>query len=264
MTLLEGLATRVTKNPETCRSQMVPHAGKSEVQLLMPAEVEGRLGSNATWAGIADSLVAAVDTRVRTGQSETFTPSFSTTTPARRMAIRLKKLEVFSPYFEYRAMAACGIPWIELEGTPDDWRKVRSNLHSLGLCGLSDWANRMDAVLEEFVRTSEGRPTRSFWRGFVQFHTVWPMCGVYPWIDGWITTFFPVDRDGKIRPFLSPLQLEDVPPDRGEFDFSIRFLGGRTRKFSLVSGFTGVGQSSDGSLFPELGWSAWETTTGTP
>jgi hypothetical protein len=84
-----------------------------------------------------------------------------------------------------------------------------------------------------------------------------------PSVDGWISAFYAVDKEGAPRQYLSKLDFGTVPPDRGTFDFKIRPEFGGERNFSLMSGFSGVGQSPDGALFPELGWSAWEKSGST-
>jgi len=152
----------------------------------------------------------------------------------------------------------CGIPRITLEGTPEDWRKIRDRVSRLGICGLEDWAKRMPAVLEEFVRSSEGHPSQAFWRSFVRYTSPDPMCGSAPQIDGWITSFFPVGFQGESRSFLESLDMGNLPEDQGSYSFTLETPGLPNRNFLLESGFSGIGQSSDGALFPELGWSAWE------
>ncbi len=49
----------------------------------------------------------------------------------------------------------CGIPWIQLEGTQDDWKQVRSRAENL--CSLmmpqfaAKWSSVLYPVLDQFV-----------------------------------------------------------------------------------------------------------------
>ncbi|MEK7394248.1 MAG: DUF4419 domain-containing protein, partial [Fibrobacterota bacterium] len=196
MLLLEGLVSRVESNADSCREALVKHAkGKKRVQILLPIGHVENLDEDSTWEFIAKELLAKVSTDSRQNPDSAFLPIFSTTTPTRALATRMRVLQMYSHYFDYRALAACGIPRITLEGTAADWRRIRDHLPNLAGCGLADWSTRMKPVLEEFVRTSEGKPSLSFWRSFVRF-TPAIMCGAAPVVDGWISAFFPVDRDG--------------------------------------------------------------------
>ncbi|MEK7393275.1 MAG: hypothetical protein AAB214_11995, partial [Fibrobacterota bacterium] len=82
-----------------------------------------------------------------------------------------------------------------------------------------------------------------------------------PVVDGWISAFFPVDREGKPRQFLSSMDYGMIPDDNGTFPFVLVTPGLPDRHFTVRSGFSGNGQDADGALFPELGWSAWEGLT---
>jgi hypothetical protein len=261
MLLLEGLVSRVEANADSCREALVKHAdGKKVVQIPLPIGHVENLDEDSTWEFIAKELLAKVSTDSRQNPDSAFLPVFSTTTPTRALATRMRVLQMYSHYFDYRALAACGIPRITLEGTAADWRRIRDHLPNLAGCGLADWSTRMKPVLEEFVRASEGKPSLSFWRSFVRF-TPAIMCGAAPVVDGWISAFFPVDRDGKPRQFLAPMDYGLIPDDNGTFPFVLVTPGLPDRHFTVRSGFSGNGQDADGTLFPELGWSVWEGQT---
>ena len=67
-------------------------------------------------------------------------------------------------FFKYEGLTMCGIPGIRLEGTVEDWERVRtkaSQLLALVKVGeaLVGWPESLDAVLSEFVRAKrEGFP----------------------------------------------------------------------------------------------------------
>lgn len=258
MQLLQGLASRISAMPETCRGQLVSHEGKKTLRIALEPDHLWNLDEDSTWARIAQGLLDSLSLHVKNRNDSVWLPSFTTTTPTRSLATRMQVLQMHRHFFDYRAFALCGIPRITLEGTPEDWRTIRDRVTGLGICGLEDWAKRMPAVLDEFVRASEGRPSRSFWRSFVRYTSPDPMCGSAPRIDGWITSFFPVGFRGESRSFLESLDMGNLPEDRGTYSFTLETGGQPNRTFLLESGFSGIGQSSDGALFPELGWSAWE------
>lgn len=162
----------------------------------------------------------------------------------------------------------CGIPRITLEGTPADWIQLRTRARRLGKLGFSSWMEALDPVLTEFVKSSHGAPSLVFWRSFFRQHSSGG-CDVVYHADGWITRFFPLDRnyaDLRFRKDLSrTLDLRFVPKGAGSFLFT---LVGRTRtpnpmhRSRLVSGFVGVAQdSTTGDLSPDIGWVVFEDST---
>lgn len=259
MVMLEALATRVEKNPEICRSDMVLHrSGKIGLDAELTFSHLGHLDQDTTWKRIVNILLTHLDSHVVSGRGSALAPFFSTTTPTRALAMRGRILQMHSHYFDYRALAACGIPRITLEGVPEDWKRLRQQVRSLGACGLERWVEQVDPVLAEFVRASEGHPSRAFWNTFVRYNPPVPICGSSPYVDGWITALMPVDNGGDIRPFLEPLNFDAAPDPIGDATIRLRGLDGTWSPYKLRSGFSGVAQAPDGSLFPELGWSVWK------
>jgi hypothetical protein len=45
----------------------------------------------------------------------------------------------FSVYFTYAINCVCGIPKITIEGTPEDWRRIRSRVEVIETYGLEWW-----------------------------------------------------------------------------------------------------------------------------
>jgi len=252
-----NLAMRARKFPELCRADLVPHQGKKALAVNLPGDVGSHLTDTATWNSIADLLFDNLEGNVKEGRASRLSLRFTTTTPARFLANRLKILDLFSPYFDYYGMASCGIPRIRLEGTPADWRLLKERSQALAACGLDPWIHELQPLLDELIRTSEGHPQLGFWKSFVRWQWTDPECGSSPWIDGWIARLQGVDDQGSVTPRPRSLDLGHTLPSAGSFDFTLLGLEG-PRSFKLVSGFSGMGQDPDGTVFPELGWSAWE------
>lgn len=256
MALLENLVLRIRTEPEACRGQMVLHdSGKVDLRVPVGQDFPSLMARESTWPPVVAALLDSMDRHVKGGRNRLVLPTFTTTTPTRAMATRLRVLELYKEYFNYAFGVGCGIPRITLEGTPDDWRTVRDRTKALATCGLEPWLARIVPVLDEFVRASEGKPSLDFWRSFVRFTPSDGNCGSVPTLDGWITVFFPVRKDGTVREVPSSIDPYSVAGDRGEVPFKVIIPGASTLDLSFTTGFSGVGQASDGALFPELGWS---------
>lgn len=259
MVLLEALATRIEGNPEGCRRDMVRHQGQLELRFELDPSHRTLLSEDSTWNRIVSLILAQMDGHVLAGGGSNLAPVFSTTTPTRSLATRGRLLPLYKHYFTYLDYPICGIPQITLEGTPEDWKLLRRRVRHLGVCGLRGWTRQVDPVLAEFVRASEGHPSRAFWKAFVRFSPAKGGCGSTPTVDGWISALMPVSESGGIRPFMSAMNPDDVPDSHGSANVNIHNGHGWT-PYSFRSGFSGVAQHADGSLFPELGWNVWKAT----
>jgi hypothetical protein len=61
-------------------------------------------------------------------------------------------------------MCVCGIPEVTIEGTSDDWRRIRARIEVLETFGLDWWVSRLRPILDEFVHAADGKPDREFWQ----------------------------------------------------------------------------------------------------
>ena len=60
------------------------------------------------------------------------TPSFSTTTPIIQESSQIAIMSAFKNYFKFiRMFGGCGFPYINLQGTLDDYQKLRNKIESL-------------------------------------------------------------------------------------------------------------------------------------
>lgn len=263
MMLTEGLLRKVERDPEKCRHAMVRRkSGKDTLEVRLPDDFSSRMHRPDAWRPLATGLLDSMDRFVVGRRHRVMSRPFSTSTPARLMSSRLRVLQIYQAYFEFRGTTACGIPSITLEGTVEDWKDVRARLDTLGICGLERWRDRMAGILDEFVASAQGRPSRDFWKSFVRYTPTDPDCGESSKMDGWITQFFAANWSGKAEdPSLSSIELDLLPYDHGVFPVRVAFPGNREVRFQVGSGFAGIAQAADGALYPELGWFVWKPET---
>src|SRR5262249_39725078 len=190
--LAQGFAHHVAANAEQLRGRFVSHQGKEK---LVVTREDFVLGQDNPWpeafAAFSDQVA------VRVGKlHDVIAAGFSTTGPIERAAFDVVIMDTFQPYFEYEMLGGCGIPSITLLGTPDDWHLLRRRAAVLSQFGLGHWTRVLLPVLDEIVRTAEGRVDRGFWRSFFRYES-----GSGPaLLTGWIVTLFPYLRIQQIRP----------------------------------------------------------------
>ena len=180
-------------------------------------------------------------------------------------------METVKTYFDFWNVAiACGIPTITLEGTPEDWQKVREKARGLSKYGLERWANELDPILAEFVKASEGKPNQAFWENMVMKDRVEKfkskkVCGLYDinettHLDGWFLKFFP-NEHGYTQDDI--LYTESMPTEMARGNFKQEYIDPVTGAsiavipVQLWAGFVGVQvDEKTGALTPKIGWFA--------
>lgn len=189
LVIAQGFSHHVAENAETLRPRLVRHAGR---QTLHVETLDLSLASfESAIAGFSAQIREATDPVLQ----ETLICDFSTTTPAIRTASEVALMDSFQNYFDYEMRCVCGIPAITIEGTPEDWRRIRARVEVLGTYGLEWWVSRLRPVLDEFVLAAEGQPTAEFWKAIYKpVETYGDKVAT-----GWITDLFPYLGDPPHR-----------------------------------------------------------------
>jgi Domain of unknown function (DUF4419) len=269
LAIAQGFSHHVAANAETLRGRLVRHQGRRTLEAtlddLTPAEFEQAISS------FSSRIREATDPVLH----ETLVCDFSTTTPAIRTASEVALMDSFSSYFDYLLSCVCGIPKITLEGTLEDWQRIRARVEVLGTYGLEWWVSRLRPILDQFVQTASGHPAPEFWKAIYKPEKVYATYIA----TGWIADLFPylddpprhrrnralehqrrdwaLPIDQGVTPASFPSGLSSVPvkvafKDRSESDVD------------LVAGFFAVKQNADLALSPVIGWSVAEPPPKTP
>ena len=209
----QGFAQHVNQNAEALRDRIVSHQGKLALvvntrQALLGDEDFLRPGQQAEpvdWTEIFDGFVEEMRKNSKDGIADRMCADFSTTTVASRIASQITLMNAVQPYFNYRVnRIGCGIPYVRLLGTPEDWQKILDRTRALEQYDLKWWTDRLCPVLEQFVKTAQGKPNAQFWQCMaIQIapeRLRHGMCGpseIDTKFDGWFLNFFPYDQAGN-------------------------------------------------------------------
>ena len=259
----QGFARYVNAHSEELRSQLVYHEGKQDLMVMTKDDL---LSGKADWGKLMNDFSKQIERHTKGEVAKTIAADFSTTTPVERIASQITLMESMKSYFNYLAgRIGCGIPSITLQGTPDDWRAVLSKTQKLGQYGLSGWTQTLEPILNEFVKTAEGKPNQRFWQEMVKKQRVDEFASVRPCsadkpteLDGWILKFFPTESGYTLDkvPYTKSMPAEFV---RVEFKYRvIDPITGATMSetpMELMSGFIGAKEDEKNNMLtPQIGW----------
>ena len=190
------------ENAETMREQFVDFEGKLKLTVKDPFARIDTMNFNA----MIDCMSDLIEKNTKGDVRAWIEPDFSTTTPKCKTVGQVVLMGVMKHYFEYYLKGMCGLPKITLEGTLDDWKKLREkaqHLASFGIECLTHWSGLLDIVLQKLVDSYDGKLDMEFWSHIIRAEP-W---GSHPsFITGWINVFMPFTKDGLYR-------LNDVKPE---------------------------------------------------
>lgn len=259
----QGFARYVNAHSEELRSQLVYHEGKQDLMVMTKDDL---LSGKADWSKLMNDFSKEIERHTKGEVAKTIAADFSTTTPVERIASQITLMESMKSYFNYLAVRlGCGIPSVTLQGTPDDWRAVLSKTQKLGQYGLSEWTQTLEPILNEFIKTAEGKPNQRFWQEMVKRQRVDEFASARPCsadkpteLDGWILKFFPTEAGYTLDrvPYTKSMPAEFV---RVEFKYRvIDPITGATLSetpMELMSGFIGaLDDEKNNMLTPQIGW----------
>ena len=97
---------------------------------------------------------------------DALTPNFSTSTKNTIIAGKVSIMSTFNKYFRFMgSMVNCGIPYILLEGSLEDWEKILKKLEFLSKYGF--YTSQMIKNIEEIINTKKGNINYEFWRNII-------------------------------------------------------------------------------------------------
>lgn len=166
MLICQQLSHHINQNPEKYKSLFVSHEGKKEICIQSSTDL---YSEDVDWAGIIDGFASTLSLNTTEGVTNSLIANFSTTGVNERLASEITLMDVAKPFFEYKVFyVACGIPYITITGTPEDWKSIIEKARILESIELGWWFKELKPILEQFVMASEGKQDIKFWKNIVK------------------------------------------------------------------------------------------------
>jgi hypothetical protein len=233
------------------------------------------------WQDLVSSLSNETRNYTNSDFYSFFVPKFSTTTKTQTTAYQVTLLNSYKKAFEYVGDSGCGIPYITITGTKQDWELIYSNLKELDKLGLKYWRIELEPVIQEFINIFDDKRNTVFWKDIYKNMEGYGA----DYSSGWIIKFFPYlpslaeegifDKEKQATRYdeifiknrflegnkylLSTLSTSDFPSSVLEIDITWdNHFKQETKKLNLYAGFFAIKQYPDKSLEPVISWALCE------
>ena len=255
--ILQSFSRFVDYNAEELRQDFVKFEGKKKIPIICHI-TSPKKAKREQWEQVISQFCDKIANHVGKDLVNNITPNFTTTTQTSLTACQVSIMATFKNYFVYDAIGAkCGIPYVILEGSLEDWQKVKEKCHVLAEYQLP-WADKLDSIIDEFIHAKEGKINKEFWKTMVRRKDG---TGFYDpdFYSGWFTYFFPYDEKGKY--FYGKIRANSKTATEVltcPLALNVSLDGvtiSETYDLNLLSGFVGATQDPKTlSLKPEIGW----------
>lgn len=273
LTIAQGVSIHINENFEALESFIFKAQKPDKISVRNDDLADG----SVHWVDLLHSFSDSTTKYVNDDYYSFFVPEFSTTTNIVTTSYEVTMLEGFSQAFEYFGDSGCGIPYITLQGTEDDWRGIYDRLDKIEELGMEVWATELRGVIQKFISVYHGGIDLDFWQNIYKDHTEYGAS----YVSGWFIKFFPyLEASGEqepaedpegiyysrapktyiVNPYLegdryliSGLGTDDFPSGISEIDVHWNNYG-IDQEMKVHAGFYGIKQHDDLSLEPAISW----------
>ena len=265
----QGFSHYVNLDPEAMRDRLVNHQGK--MSLVVQSEYD-IYSPEVKWEDILEGFDKQIAENTKGNIADVMRADFSTSGKTERISSQITLMSTVKSYFDFVMFyAACGIPSITIEGTPEDWKKVIEKTENLRNFDLGWWVDDLTPILQEFVKAAEGNPDRKFWQNIViktrpeDFESRRPCVQSSPAIlNGWFLKLLPFNKDGR-TPEEIMYDSEKMLPNvaSAPFTYTVTDNSGNVisnTPMNMVSGLVGIDVDTTAhSMRPRIGWMVCES-----
>ena len=198
--ILQGYSRFMDKYHELVREQYVNFEGQKTLHI-------NRYGTpvkSATaedWDGIIDECVEQIGDHIGEEMINNLQSDFSTTNAATLLASQASIMSAMKHYFKFEVlMGGCGISYITLEGSLEDWEKIKTKLNYLSKpkFALNWWIKHLIPIIDNIIKTKKyynknqkiNNELKDFWKSIIRVKGEGGFYDPHK-INGWIVKFIP-------------------------------------------------------------------------
>jgi len=173
-TIIRTVAIAIDENSKKTevRNYFVNHEGKK--RLVVDVDRSNGIDYNRFFRMMTDLVQSNIKVHEYV---ETIRSDFSTTSSVHRISSEITVMSSMQEYFEYAMMVLCGIPYIELQGTEQDWIRLQQKFLKLKSLlrpiendiDLADWWPKVEDILDKLVESYRGNADINWWTNIFRY-----------------------------------------------------------------------------------------------
>ena len=272
--IIQSFSNHINENAEVLRNMFVNFEGKKEIAINYDISDINQIDQK-----IHEDFIVKINEKLKEFLGEkildVLTPDFSTTTKDSSIVCKITIMSAFKKFFNYKMrICGCGIPYIILEGTEEDYKKIISKAKELRKYDFEWYIDRIIPHIQKMVEAKEGKIDIDHFKNMMQnkeeIENVVPPSGREPeatkfdYLDGWFLKFFayyaPNQYITRYRKFdgnsIKIRNINQLANQLLKCPFTIEDkVHSKTYEMEYKVGFVGCDQNKENEVFPVMGWS---------
>ena len=268
--IVQAFSNHVNANAERLRKYFVNFEGKQNLEVIYKKgsikEIDKKTLEDFT-IQINEQMKKYLGEEI----IQILTSDFTTTNYDSLIISKLSIMAAFQKYFDYTmGIMICGIPYIILEGTVDDYQKIKAKAEKLSKYEFDWYINKIIPHIQKMIEAKMGKADINYFRNIIKRNEVKdsiefgcspPEDAMISNINGWILDFFAYEKtkdDKLIRFDDKSLKVKDFNRLASQMlavPFTIKDYNiGKEYKMYYHVGFIGCDQNEKKEVFPVQAW----------
>ena len=268
--IVQSFCNHVITNSEILREYFVNFEGKKTLEVIYPDKLNIKDVDKKTLEDFSVQINEQMKKYLGEEIIKTLTSDFSTTNYDSLIISKLSIMGAFKKYFNYSmGMAVCGIPYIILEGTIDDYKKIKEKAEKLSKYKFDWYINRIIPHIQKMIDAKLGKVDNDYFRdiiirnevkGKIRRGCLLPKDAIVSEITGWILDFFAYEgSNDNFRRFddksLKFKGFDRLANQMLTVQFTIKEeMTGKTYEMNYNVGFIGCEQNEKKEVSPVQAW----------
>lgn len=269
--IVQAFSNHVNANSESLRSYFVNFEGKKSLIVNYPLTNIEEI-SKKDLESFSEQINEQMKEYLGEEILNILTPDYTTTDYDSTIVCKISIMGAFKKYFKYEMhLCGCGVPYIILEGTSEDYEKIISKAEKLKKYDFAWYIDRVIPHIKKMVEAKNGNIDTNYFKNMVQDQkeNEW-VSGLsgrgghnikVDTIKGWILDFFAyyseVNGSSNVKRFMEKsIKVKDFD-NLAQQMLNVPFLivsGNGSYKMKYRVGFIGCDQNKKKEVFPVTGW----------
>ena len=267
--IIQAFSNHVNANSEQLRKYFVNFDGKKTLKVNY-----GKIKKENVDKKILEDFSIQINKQIEKFIGEELlqilTSNFTTTTHESLIISKLSIMGAFKKYFNYQmGDCICGIPYIILEGTSEDYQKIKEKAEKLSKYEFDWYIKRIIPHIQKMVDAKKGKIDNNYFRDIIKKNEVTgtiqigcvPKEGKVDNITGWILDFFAYEKGENDIPkrfdekSLKATEFDRLASQMLEVPFNMfEQISNKTYEMKYIVGFIGCDQNEKKEVIPVQGW----------
>ena len=271
---MQAFSNHVNANSERLRKYFVDFEGKKTLIVNYPLSNINNV-TKKDLESFSEQINEQMKNYLGKELLEILTPNFTTTDYNSSIVCKISIMGAFKKYFNYEMhLCGCGIPYIILEGTSEDYEKIISKAKKLKKYKFDWYIGRIIPLVQKMVEAKKGKIDFDFFKNTVQSNAETESLSgasdyeeyetTVDYISGWILNFFAYYSEAdeytkEIKPFMEEsIKVENFKKLANQMLIvPFKIVDGVHNKEYMMKyrvGFLGCDQNEKKEVFPVMGW----------